>query len=79
MTTSISAPEAVAQTIFPARKVLLEFSHPTIGDDNFAHMVAHAMQEFHKANPLARTDEQPFVASNGVMVRFHAPCIQRIA
>lgn len=73
MTTSISAEEIVKRTPFPQRKVLLEFFHPTIGDDDIADHIARAVSEFHKANPHAATWPTAFVASNGIRIRFHAP------
>lgn len=73
MTTSISAAQAIEPSVYPERKVLLEFSHPTVGNGDIADLVAKAMAEFYKNNRLASTEQEPFIASNGVKVRFHAP------
>lgn len=73
MTTSISADEIIKPVPFPERKVVLEFWHPMLGDDEISHLIANAMAEFHKANPQAATWKSDFVASNGIRIRFHSP------
>lgn len=73
MTTSISADEIIKQVPFPERKVLLEFWHPTRGDDEISHLIADAMAEFHKTNPEAETWPRDFIACNGIRIRFHSP------
>lgn len=70
MTTEIQRAEVFAQPVWPARKLVMVFEHPSIGCEYFSPMVAAAMAEYHQQNPRAMTTTEPFVSSQGVTVRY---------
>lgn len=51
---------------YPERKVLLMFTHPTVGDNYFQPMMEAAAREYFAADPMGSSDK--FTASNGVQI-----------